>query len=243
MRYPIVRFKTGSQKEIEAFRGFVRDARFDGGQALDMAVFSVAPELQQYFVGTEPKRGAYKATTQFMKSLYEKYHAEIYVDMEHYRQSWEKIAPQYFTLVDQIFDRVQWPRGKYHAFPTFWGMYPRFLEDKTFQVPVRSRNKKYVMVVIAHELLHFMFYDYLFRTRPQLRGQKQELIVWHVSEMFNAVVQTTESFYRLFGILPLDYDEHRIPLRRLRRRYMQVTSENREALLDDLLKEAKGLVS
>ena len=46
MKHPRVRFSTSYQKDIAAGSGFLRDARFDNGAALEEAVFSVAPELR-----------------------------------------------------------------------------------------------------------------------------------------------------------------------------------------------------
>jgi hypothetical protein len=241
MHHPTIRFMTNAEKDLVALRGFVRDARFDGGAALEQAVFTRVPALRAWFRGSRPQSGAWPAIEQTVRILHRKEALVIRRDMARYRRAWQRLAPRFFVLVEDIFGTVSWPAGKYAAYPTIWGMFPRFLNDKTFQVPVRFRRKRYVSVVVAHELLHFLFFAHLFRSRPVLRRERDSFRVWHASELFNAVVQGTPAWLRLFRVAPLDYPEHVAALVTLRRRFPTVTTDNREALITACLAAGKRL--
>lgn len=221
-------------------KGFLRDARFDGGSALADAVFSVAPELRPFLT---PGRVLPVSVKQWVRQYYRKDSERVEEDMIAAKRAWSRLAPAFFQFTDEIFGTLPWPQGKYIAYPTVWGMFPRYLEDKTFQIPVRFRRKKLIPVVVAHELLHFICYQYLFRTRPELKKERNTFLAWHVTELFNSVVQTTASWRTVFGAIPLDYPMHEKILYKLRRKYTSVSALNRESLIDDLVKEAKKLVA
>lgn len=219
--------------------GFLRDADFDNGASLEEAVFSVVPELRSLLVS---KRIVPLVARQRIRQLYLKQSDGIKRDMFAAKQAWQKLAPVFFELTDEIFETLPWPKGKYIAYPTVWGMFPRYLEDKTFQIPVRFRRKKLIPVVVAHELLHFICYQYLFRTRPELKKGGNTFFCWHVTELFNSVVQTTPRWRRVFGAVPMDYPMHEKILRSLRRKYPAVTAVNRDLFIVDLVKAAETLV-
>ena len=61
-----------------------------------------------------------------------------------------------------------------------------YFEDKTFQIPIKYKNKKYVNAIIAHELLHFMFYDYLEKSITPINYPEET--VWQLSELFNTLI-------------------------------------------------------
>ncbi len=239
MKHPRVRFSTSHQKDVAAVSGFLRDARFDNGAALEQAVFSVAPELRSALVS---RRTVPLAVRQQIRHLHMKESDGIKRDILAAKQVWQKLAPVFFELTDEIFETLPWPKGKYIAYPTVWGMFPRYLEDKTFQIPVRFRRKKLIPVVVAHELLHFICYQYLFRTRPELKKGENAFFCWHITELFNSVVQATPRWLRVFGAVPIDYPMHEKILRRLRRKYQAVTAANRDSFIADLVKAAETLV-
>lgn len=241
MKHPSVRFSKSSKKDIAAVSGFLRDASFDDGATLEEAVFSVAPQLRAPLSDWKQSRPLPLSVRQHIRHFHKQESEAIKRDMHSAKQAWQKLAPTFFRLTDEIFEALPWPKGKYIAYPTRWGMFPRYLDDKTFQIPVRFRRKKLIPVVIAHELLHFICYEHLFRTRPELKKQANQFLSWHVTELFNSVVQTTPRWHQAFGAVPLDYPMHVQALRKLRQKYTAVTAANRESLLDDLMKIAKPL--
>ena len=108
-------------------------------------------------------------------------------NMSIYQKDWLMVEKNFHCLVDELFCGHKWPKGKYIAYTTIWGMFPKFLEDKTFQIPFKHKNKRYVIVVIAHELLHFIFYDYFYKKYPKYRLDKYNFL--HTNSKFSEVVE------------------------------------------------------
>lgn len=117
---------------------------------------------------------------------------------------WNRYAPKFFKVADSIFKGTPWPLGEYKGFLTISSPCPRFLDSKTFQIPV---NPRYIWLkVAAHELLHFIFYEYVRRRYvPQLpntvEGEMNELLadkfiipLWELSEVFDVALLIEERF-------------------------------------------------
>ncbi len=210
MSYIRVTFRKSAKKDFETLRAFTKDAKYDNGRNLNWAVFNKYPQLKIYFDKNKQYKIKNKKALHYF--IYEA-HRSKQIDMNRalmqHKKCWEKIAPYYFPLVDHLFSGRKWPQGKYVAFGTIWGMYPRFLEDKTFQVPFWHRIPRYIPVVIAHELLHFMFYDYFYSHYPKYKNHKYDFKVWDISEAFNVLIQNSPKWLRVFKQKCVSYPEHK----------------------------------
>ena len=114
-------------------------------------------------------------------------------------------------------------------------MYPRTIEDRTFCIPVEHKKSGYINVIIAHELLHFIFYDYLYSLYPRLKAIKHNFLCWHVSEIFNTLVQNSEQWLKVFKVRTMGYPEHMNIVNALRRKYKdKINSDNLETVVDDI---------
>ena len=118
-------------------------------------------------------------------------------------------------------------------------MYPRFLEDKTFQIPFWHRTPGYVPVVIAHELLHFMFYDYFYARYPKYNRSADNLFAWHVSEIFNTLVQNSPAWLASFKQKSLGYPEHTKIVKQLSRVWYRRSKWDLDGLVDEIIKEVQ----
>ena len=126
-----------------------------------------------------------------------------------YQSNWENKEKSFLNLVNEIFCDNFWPEGKYVVYLTIWGIFPRFLEDSTFQVPYKYKNQKYINVIIAHEMLHFVFHNYFYQKYPQYKQNEHNFFVWHISEIFNVIVQNSSKWLKIFEVKTMDYPEHR----------------------------------
>ncbi len=115
---------------------------------------------------------------------------------------WKKVEKKYFRLVGVLFKKHPWPQGHYVGFATVWHSYPRNIKTKTFQFPYWHRFPLYANKVIAHELLHFMFFDYIeakYGLTQQSKVKKNDPeYVWKVSEAFNDVIQEWKPYKDVF---------------------------------------------
>ena len=237
--YKQVSFRTDVSKDVASFFAFVGDAEYDGGRNLEWAVLNKYPECKAWFsegafVGKRPE------VTRFVKEKYARYADVIDANLASYEQKWRGVEPKFHELVRGLFGNHPWPKGKYIAYPTIWGMFPRFLDDKTFQVPFKFRNKRYVNVIIAHEMLHFIFYDYFHTQYPKYRDD--DMLSWHVSEIFNTVVQNSESWLKVFGVPTMGYPEHEKIVAKLSRTHTGNGGWRTADLIRDIVEEAKKLV-
>lgn len=242
MPYHRVTFRKSAIQDFITLRAFVKDAKYDNGRNLDWAVFNKYPQLKtQFNKNKHYKIKDEKTLLHFINGEYRAKRTAMDRAMTQHEKRWKKIAPYYFSLVDTLFGGRRWPCGKYIAFGTIWGMYPRFLEDKTFQIPFWHRTPRYVSVVIAHELLHFMFYDYFYAHYPKYRHPKHNFFVWHVSEIFNTVVQNSPAWLNRFKLKSLGYPEHKKIVTRISRVFLRRNIWNLDMLVDEIIKEVQKI--
>ena len=241
MFYPRITFRKSVKKDLETLLAFTKDAAYDNGRNLNWAIFKKYPQLEINF----DKNQHYKIKNNKSVRLFinEKYRAKqkaMSRSLVQHKKHWEKIAPRYFSLVDALFGKRKWPPGKYIAFGTIWGMYPRFLEDKTFQIPFRHRTPMYIPVVIAHELLHFMFYDYFYEHYPRYRPSKYNFFVWHISEIFNTIIQNSPAWVACFKLKSLGYPEHKKIVTRISRAWYRRNERDIDVLMKQIIKEVQN---
>lgn len=235
MNYPNIRFKIDFKKDIQTLRAFVRDAKYDGGRSLEWGIFRRHPRLRPLL--RNRKRLPLGEIKKYVLRAYSGCGEIMKQNLVRYEKNWRVEERKFFELTDDLFGVSEWPKGKYIAYLTIWGMFPRFLDDKTFQIPFRHENKKYVNVIIAHEMLHFMFYDYFYKKYPRYRPSRHNFFVWHISEIFNVLVQNSPAWLRVFKEKTLVYPEHRAIIAGLKKK---ISGENLRA--DGLAKKILAAV-
>ncbi len=172
----------------------------------------------------------------FVNSIYQKNNKIIRKNLDLYKKSWAKLGKDYFVLVSQIFGDYKWPLGKYIVYLTIWGMHPRFLEDKTFQIPFRHKNEKYINVIIAHEMLHFIFYDYFYNKFPQYKSNKYNFFVWNISEIFNNIAQDSPQWIKIFKAKSMPYPEHKKIVNKLKKKFYKKSVIIAKDLIKEIIK-------
>ena len=193
--YPELKFIYSKRKDLEIFLGFIETNKyFDKSEDLKIGFFSIFPELRdtEKMATEEAKKKAQK----IIDKEYSKKKKTIEKNLKKIKADWQKVAPWFYKECDRIFESQPWPEGKYIAYTTIWGIYPRFLGDKTFTFPYKHKLKNYPLVVIAHEMLHFMFYDYLFKNYPKYKNKQYEEKIWGMSEIFNPLIQNSGRWQR-----------------------------------------------
>jgi len=233
--HPKLKFKISYEKDVQTFFAFNSNAHYDNGRTLEWAFFRKFPFLKKYRKGNILNISN-KEITYFVKSFYHKREKLIHKNISLYQKKWKSIENNFYNLTDNIFDDKFWPSGKYIVYPTIWGMFPRFLEDKTFQVPYRYRNKKYVNVIIAHEMLHFVFYNYFYKKYPEYKKDRYNFFVWHISEIFNVIIQNSSKWLKVFKVKTLSYPEHQKIINILRNKYYHKKDLQTDGLIKDIIK-------
>ncbi|MFH1533536.1 MAG: hypothetical protein ABID64_01240 [Nitrospirota bacterium] len=88
-------------------------------------------------------------------------------------------------------------------------MFPRYVKQKIFFFPHQHRITRFSNKVIAHEMLHFIFFDYLekkfnLKEHSKIKNKPDDYI-WKVSEVFNNAIEDWKPYNELFKEDPKPY--------------------------------------
>lgn len=142
-----------------------------------------------------------KIITEYTRHIHKINKKDILDSVVETRKRWLKIENSFYDLVDDIFGGYSWPKGKYTGYVSIYLMFPRYISEKTFYFPFQ-KVKFDPISVIAHEMLHFIFFDFINKKYKltedsKFRGKNAEY-VWQVSETFNSTIENWKPYKKLF---------------------------------------------
>jgi hypothetical protein len=197
---PKVKFVISAKQDI---KNYVLFHKYSSEKFLN---FFLPTELQYILNKKFPKKNAEDEIQKYIKEKFKTEKQIIAKNTKNLRTSWDLIENKYFDLIGQIFKGHQWPEGKYIGFASVFNMYPRNIKEKTFYFSALQKNSHFGLATIAHEMLHFMFYDYLKKKYNINVGDKfngkSERYLWDISETFNLVIETWKPYQRIFITIP-----------------------------------------
>lgn len=216
--YPKLKFVINKKRELKTFSIFLNESKYRyNNREMNWAFYKYHPKLN---ILRGKKLNPLEKTLivkQYLNAYYQKNLVTIKRGTSKAQKDWQKKEDFFFNLVNKIFKNYPWPKGKYIAYSTIWGMYPRFLNEKTFQFPYHHKKKNFVSVVIAHEMIHFIFYDYFYKHFPKFKNPKYNLEIWNISEAFNILIQNSKEWVKVFNQKAIPYPEHQILIRRMKK--------------------------
>lgn len=233
MLNPKLKFEINPEKDISVFFDFLRDAKYDEGRNFEWAILKHYPCFKKFDEKTDKKN-----VEHFIFKYYLKNKSNIDKNIIVYENNWRKIEKDFFNLINKFFSKTKWPKGKYIAYTTIWSMYPRFLDDKTFQIPAVSRKKKVINFIIAHEMLHFIFYEYFLNKYKKYRSHKYDFFVWHVSEIFNVIIMNKPEWQKILKNKDDGYPEHRKVIKKLSKNDYEL-----DDLIGNIIKEVSKIIA
>ena len=147
----------------------------------------------------------------YVSDYYKENSKELKKKFESVGKDWEEVRKKYFDIVAKLFNNHPWPDGDYKGFGTIFHCYPRFVSEKIFLFPLNHRIPRYANKVIAHEMLHFIFFDYIEKKygleESSVIEGREENYIWKVSEAFNSIMERWGSYQELFKIKRKPYAE------------------------------------
>lgn len=149
--------------------------------------------------------------------------------MESAQKAWSKKEQDFITTTEDFFRGSRFPRGKYIAYASIINCNPRFLESKTFQF-FYKKPLAGIVYTIAHELLHFIFFDFVEKRLKNETKHLSEDQLWDISEIFNIVVLKSPRYRHIINqkfVIP--YPDHRRYIRQFERVYKK--SQNAEEFI------------
>jgi len=197
---------------------FVRDRKIDLKYAInftnsrdDFKKMFFGDVFYAVFNGSFSKKERDKIITNYVTTYYKLNAKKISQRYGLAQLGWKNKEKQYFTLIDKLFKNHPWPNGKYVGYGTIFWCYPRFVQNKEFLFPLNHRISDYSDKVTAHELLHFMFFDYLEKNyglteNSWIKG-KEPNYIWKVSEALNSVIEGWKPYQKIFNSIARPYPE------------------------------------
>ena len=191
MRKVIFKLNKQLDKEmIDAFLGLRQ-----GGLDFSGCVLGPNPELKKVLKVKDRKRR--EEINRYVDDFYKKKKEILDRRVKELGQRWLEIDGPYFNLVKKLFKLKKLPNRRYSGYLSIINCGPRFLEDKSFQV--FYRRPKDSMYVAMHEILHFFFYDYVFKNHPRFKKlDPNQGILWELAEVFNSVILSEPEFKKTY---------------------------------------------
>jgi len=153
-----------------------------------------------------------KIVAAYVKHYYKINRDKINASIKETENKWKKYGKTFFKLTDKIFKNYPWPKGNYRGHVSIWSMYPRDMGRKLFALPMHSSEPLYIdfdLLVIAHEMLHFITYDYLqkkYHLKPSECNDHNNFF-WQFTENLNVLIENSK-MWRTFssGFISQPYD-------------------------------------
>jgi len=173
-------------------------------------LFQFLPKELHYIIKEKlPESKIKKIIGEYTKRTYKFRTKKIKEGITKARKDWRSVEKRYFAITDKIFKRCPWPKGRYIGYCSIFGMFPRNVQEKYFYFPPIHPISKYANKVIAHEMLHFIFFDYIQKKYGLKENskipKKPDNYIWQVSEVFNNVTEGWKPYNKLIGDKPRPY--------------------------------------
>jgi hypothetical protein len=202
MGYPRVKFRISKALDKQMIREFLRYPE-KGGINFAEAIFEIHPELKNSSKMKGKQRGDF--LNNYIDQNYQHNKISLQDAKQNFQEKWDAVAPDFFAAVDKIFEGLSWPKGDYNGYVSVLPCGPRFLKTKSFQSPMFWPD--HVLGQIIHEMLHFQFYNQVAALGLDAAEDNDE--TWHLSEIFNDIVQREEPLTLVQGyVSEISYPDH-----------------------------------
>jgi len=179
-------FKLNKKLDKHMIYMFIKHLKYrQGGIDFVGCVLGPNPKLKNVVKMNENKKK--EEINRYVDEFYRKKQNILHKQIKEFNQRWSKLEKRYFKLIKNIFKLQKLPKRKYIGYLSIINCGPRFLEDKSFQA--FYRRPKDSMYVAMHEILHFFFYDHVFKNYPRFKKlDPNRGILWDLAEIFNSVI-------------------------------------------------------
>lgn len=198
--YPQIKFSLN--KNLDKWVGYHFLDHQKGGRDFGKSIVKIHPKLAH--AQGLPDQQKKQVVGQYVNFFYETHQNQLENTRKEFEEKWALVAQPFFKAVDKVFAHP-WPNGLYFAYLSIFPCGPRFLENKTFQVFYLAKEDASLRT--AHELLHFLFYDYFGKNFSKISPTEEK--VWILSEVLNTFILDSPEFYAIFRAShPHPYPNH-----------------------------------
>ena len=197
---PDIKFELNKKLDYEMAECFLNDGK-TAGFDFKKEILDMHPELKP--ICDLPKEEQKERIIEYIDMFYDLHKEDLENSRTLFINKWSKVQEYFYNASDKIFDNLEWPEGKYISYISILPIGPRFLDNKTFQTCWMWKDNLIGQVI--HEMLHFQFYNLLNKTNTEADENK----IWHLSEIFNDIIQREPEFVRIQGYIPkISYPDH-----------------------------------
>ncbi len=139
-----------------------------------------------------------RTINKYFNEYYKENRISLYKKLETLRDAWRKKESQFFDVTKSLFDGNYFQDGMYICYLSIVNCNPRFIESKTFQIFYEKETDDAVYA-IAHELLHFAFFDFIDRKLKKESQTLSEEQIWDLSEIFNIIVLRSDLYKNIIN--------------------------------------------
>jgi len=193
--YPLIKLKINIKEDIKNAKGFLSK----GGVWLDWFL----PDNLKYVSSKKfTQKERENIIDEYTKHIHTLHKKKIEEGVAKISKQWDAKQKRFYIICDKLFKKHIWPKGKYIGYASIYNMYPRIIRDKTFFFSYNTEHKYNPLATIAHEMLHFIFFDFIhkkygLKETSMIKGESKKYL-WQVSEVFNNVIETWGPYNRIF---------------------------------------------
>lgn len=206
MKQPIIKLKFDQKLDQKLAWSFYSHPEFGGCNFWKERALKHHLELVDIKSAKNQKKFLYD----YIKNFYKFNDREIKILSENTIEYLSQKQDKFFLIVDKLFKGYPWPKKKFTGVFSIFDFCPRFLDSGEFQVFIYD-TRSLQLFTIFHEMLHFIFYDFVRKNFPETKKMNTEQgKLWDIAEVFNAVIQNSDGFIKLHGkIKNIGYPNHK----------------------------------
>lgn len=134
----------------------------------------------------------------YFDEYYKENRINLHKKLETFRNAWQKKENQFFVIAQSLFDGNYFQDGMYICYLSIINCNPRFIESKTFQI-FYGKETDDAVYAIAHELLHFAFFDFIDKKLKKEGQALSEEQIWDLSEIFNIIILKSDLYKNIIN--------------------------------------------
>ena len=148
----------------------------------------LCPDLA-HLADEEDEQIARGEAREYFENYYSKHGEEIENEIIEAEARWNKVSEEFFEKIDKMFNNYPWPGGNYRGQISVMKIWPRYIKEKRFTFP--HNNKPLSNIVIAHEMMHFIQYDYLEKVKGLKTSESDDKDnkFWKFTEILNRIIE------------------------------------------------------
>ncbi|EKE21277.1 MAG: hypothetical protein ACD_7C00299G0008 [uncultured bacterium] len=143
----------------------------------------------------------------FVNRVYERDSDNIEKNIKKVEDSWNLKQDFFDKEIIRLFKSDAYPQGNINAYPSIWPIYGRSFDKSLITFPYKNGVNEAVFV-LSHEILHIIFYDYIFLKYKFSSEKMSSKKVWDFSEVINVIIQNQKEWRKNYILEAKPYFEH-----------------------------------